>query len=361
MNDIRHLMIPPHRSIRDAMAVIDRGAKGIALVVDEDRRLIGTVTDGDIRRLILAGGSLDAPVSELLARKAASPYPQPITARADSPPAEWLRRMQEARIRQLPLLDTDGRVAALVTLDELLPAPALPVQAVIMAGGYGKRLRPITEELPKPMLPVGDRPLLERIIEQLRQAGVHRANITTHYLPEKITSYFGDGHDFGIELHYVTEDRPLGTAGALGLMEQPDEPLLVVNGDILTRVDFRAMLAFHREHGADLTVGVRQYELQVPYGVIECDGPRVRRLREKPSLGFLVNAGIYLLEPSVYRYIPSGQRFDMTDLIERLLAEERMVVSFPIVEYWMDIGQLEDYEKAQEEIRNWSSDTDSTD
>jgi len=354
-------MIPPHRSIRDAMAVIDRGAKGIALVVDEDRRLIGTVTDGDVRRLILAGGSLDAPVSELLARKAGSRYPQPITARADSPPAEWLRRMQEARIRQLPLLDADGRVTALVTLDELLPEPALPVQAVIMAGGYGKRLRPITEELPKPMLPLGDRPLLELIIEQLRQAGVHRANITTHYLSEKITSYFGDGHDFGIELNYVTEDRPLGTAGALGLMEQPDEPLLVVNGDILTRVDFRAMLTFHREHGADLTVGVRQYELQVPYGVIECDGPRVRRLREKPSLGFLVNAGIYLLEPSVYRYIPSGQRLDMTDLIERLLAEGRTVVSFPIVEYWVDIGQLEDYEKAQEDIRNWSPDTDSTD
>lgn len=361
MREVQQLLVQPSSSIREAMTVIDRGAKGIALVVSEDGRLIGTVTDGDVRRMILAGVSLDVPVGELLARKSTSRYPHPITARADSTPAEWLRRMQEARIRQLPLLDDAGRPVSLVTLDELLPEPTLPVQAVIMAGGYGKRLRPITEDLPKPMLPVGDRPLLELIIEQLRQAGIRRANVTTHYMPEKISDYFGDGRGFGIELHYVTEDRPLGTAGALGLLEAPDEPLLVVNGDILTRVDFRAMLAFHREHGADMTVGVRQYELQVPYGVIECEGPFVRGLREKPSLGFLVNAGIYLLEPSVHRYIPSGQRFDMTDLIARLLAEGRTVVSFPIVEYWVDIGQLEDYERAQEDIRTWSQQVRTTD
>lgn len=352
MTNLEQILVHPTHTIRMAMTAIDRGAKGIALVVDEERHLLGTVTDGDIRRAILAGDSLDTPVSELLARKADTAYPQPITARLTAPPEELLKTMRQYKIRQLPLLDEQGRVVDLVALEDLLPEETLPVQAVIMAGGFGKRLRPITEEVPKPMLPIGDRPLMELIIEQLRQAGIRRASVMTHYLAEKIISHFGDGSEFGIDISYVTEDRPLGTAGALGLMEPPQEPLLVINGDILTRVDFRAMLAYHREQGADLTVGVRQYDLQVPYGVVECQGPRVCGLREKPQLSFLVNAGIYLLEPTVHQYIPYSQRFDMTDLIEKLLAEGRTVVAFPIVEYWVDIGQLEDYEKAQEDVKS---------
>src|SRR5262249_4064052 len=153
----------------------------------------------------------------------------------------------------------------------------------------------------------------------------------------------GDGRAFDVEITYVEEDRPLGTAGGLKLMEGCKETLLVINGDVLTEVDFRSMLKYHREHGADVTIGVRQYETQVPYGVVDCDGPRVRRIQEKPVLNFLVNAGIYLLEPSVYRYIPSGHRFDMTDLIARLIEKGRHVVSFPIVEFWLDIGQRADY------------------
>ena len=339
-------------SIRQAIACIDQNGKGIVLITDEERRLLGTISDGDVRRAMLAGESLDTPVSELLARKAGSPYPEPVTAPVGTERAVLLQLMQEHVIRQVPLLDDDGRVVGLATLDELLPDQVLPMQAVIMAGGFGTRLRPLTEELPKPMLPVGDRPLMELIVEQLRQAGIRRVNISTHYMAESIIEHFGDGHDFGIELNYVTEDRPLGTAGALGLMQTPQEPVLVINGDILTRVDFRAMLAYHREHGADLTVAVRQYELQVPYGVMECEGPRVRQMHEKPLFRFLVNAGIYLLEPSVHRYIPNRQRFDMTDLIQRLLEDGRSVVSFPIIEYWLDIGRPVDYEQALEDLQN---------
>jgi len=346
------LLVSPDSSVREVMACIDRNAKGIALVVDEERYLIGTVTDGDIRGAILARINLDAPVSELLASKVNSSYPQPITAPLGTERSVLLQLMQEHVIRQVPLLYDNGHVVDLVTLDELLPDQVLPLQAVIMAGGLGIRLRPQTEELPKPMLPVGDRPLMELIVEQLRQAGIRRVNIATHYMSKKIVEHFGDGHNFGVELNYVTEERPLGTVGALGLMEVPNEPLLVINGDILTQVDFRAMLDYHREHGADLTVGVRKYDLQMPYGVIECEGPRVQQVREKPLLRFFVNAGIYLLEPSAHRYIPHGQRFDMTDLIQRLIEEGRSVVSFPIVEYWLDIGQPVDYEKAQEDRRN---------
>lgn len=346
------LCMAPDGPIRQAITCINQNAKGIVLVTDEERRLLGTISDGDVRRAVLAGESLDTPVSELLARKAGSPYPEPVTALAGTERAVLLRLMQERVVRQVPLLDGDKHVVDLVTLDELLPGPAVPLQAVIMAGGFGTRLYPLTEELPKPMLPVGDRPLMELIVEQLRQAGIRRVNVTTHYMAEKIVEHFGDGHDFGVELSYVAEDRPLGTAGALGLMQAPQEPLLVINGDILTQVDFRAMLVYHQEQKAELTVAVRKYDLNVPYGVVESDGAFVRGLVEKPVLSFFVNAGIYLLEPSVHQCIPNGQRFDMTDLIQRLLEEGRTVASFPVMEYWLDIGQPVDYERAQEDWRD---------
>jgi len=194
--------------------------------------------------------------------------------------------------------------------------------------------------------------LMERIIEQLSRAGIRQVNITTHYEGQQISDHFGDGQDFGVELNYINEDRPLGTVGALGLMKAPQEPVLVINGDILTQMNFRAMLAYHQKHKADLTVAVRKYDLKMPYGVIESDGAFVRELVEKPSLSFFVNGGIYLLEPSVLRYIPKGQHFDMTDLIQRLLKEERPVANFPIVEYWLDIGQPADYTQAQEDAQS---------
>jgi len=198
---------------------------------------------------------------------------------------------------------------------------------------------------------MGGRPLLERIIEQIRDAGIRRVSITTHFQPEKITSHFEDGRAFGVELGYINEDVPLGTAGALALLPTPTDPLLVVNGDILTTVNFSAMLEFHREHGADLTIGVRRYEVEVPYGVVEGDGPLVTRLSEKPTYRFLVNAGIYVLDPSVHERIPRGRRFDMTDLISLLLSGGGTVVNFPIVEYWLDVGQRADYLRAEEDLR----------
>ena len=350
--DVTDYIVYHDGSIRDAIVCINQGAKGIALVVNQARRLVGTITDGDIRRAMLDGVRLDAPIEQLFDKKTDELYSKPITARVGDSYEKIIQLMEEYVIRQVPLIDENDRVVDLVVIEDILPKESLPLNAVVMAGGYGTRLLPLTEELPKPMLPIGNRPLMEHIIEQLQQTGIQRVNITTHYLGNKIRNHFGDGRNFGVNINYVEEDKPLGTAGALGLMEKPDKPLLVINGDILTQVDFRAMLNYHRKHNSDLTVGVRQYAFDVPYGVIECDGPFVQRLKEKPKYNFLVNAGIYLLEPSVHPYIPSDQLYDMTDLIESLLADNRTVVSFPIVEYWLDVGQPVDYKKAQEDAEN---------
>lgn len=350
ISDLSALCLGAGSSIREAITYIDRNEKGIVLITNKDNRLLGTITDGDVRRAILAGESLDAPVSKLLVRRTSLPCAEPVTALLGTDGAALLKLMQERSVRQVPLLDEERRVVGLVTMDELLPDQVLPLHAVIMAGGLGTRLRPLTEEVPKPMLPVGKRPLMELIIKQLQQAGIRRVNVATHYQSEKIIEHFGDGRKFGVDLGYVTEDRPLGTAGALGLMDTPSEPLLVINGDILTRVDFRAMFTYHQEHEAALTVGVRKYDLDVPYGVIESDGVFVQALVEKPLLNFFVNAGIYLLEPSVHRYVPNNYHFDMTDLIQRLLDDGQPVVSFPVLEYWLDIGHHGDYAQAQEDM-----------
>lgn len=345
--ELQSLFISSDDSIRTAMKCVDRGSCGIALVVDQERRLLGTITDGDVRRAILAGKNLELRVSELLVRKISTQYPKPVTASPGTDRKTLIVLMHEHVLRQIPIVDNDGRIVDLVMLDDLIPTQDLPLQAVIMAGGMGTRLRPLTEDLPKPMLPVGGKPLMELVIEQLRQVGIRRVNVTTHYKPEKISDHFGDGSAYGVELNYVNEDKPLGTGGALGLMDAPTGPMLVINGDIMTHVDFRAMLAYHQEHHADMTVAVRQYDIKVPYGVIECEGSRVCTLKEKPQLHFLVNAGIYLLEPNVYEFIPNGEHFNMTDLIQRLLDSNHTVVSFPVIEYWLDIGQLADYEQAQ--------------
>ena len=344
---VEPLLLTTDATVREAMACIDRNRVGVALVVEPGRKLLGTITDGDIRRAMLADLDLETPVTELLARQRElhEPRPMPLTAPVGTDPSELAALMRRYEVRQIPLVDDEGRVRdiALIEPDE----PGL--RAVVMAGGFGTRLGELTGETPKPMLPVGDRPLLERIIEQLRDAGIHRVNLTTHYRADAIASHFGDGQEFGVEIAYVTEEQPLGTAGALGLVEA-DGPILVMNGDILTRVDLRAMHRFHDEHAADMTVAVQPYEVTVPYGIVELEEARVSGIAEKPLLRGFVNAGIYLLNPDVCALVPAGEPLEMPQLIERVVGEGRRVVGFPLREYWLDIGRLTDYEQALADV-----------
>jgi dTDP-glucose pyrophosphorylase len=352
MNEsIKQLFVSVTCTLHDCIVILDATGKGIVLVTGDDRHLLGTVTDGDIRRAILGGINLESPVQILLDERAGTAYAAPLTAPIGTPEVELLHLMTTLTVRHIPLVDEARRVVDVAMLGDLVKEYELPMRAVVMAGGFGTRLRPLTEDLPKPMLPVGSRPLLELIVEQLQQAGIRQVNVATHYKSEMISEHFKDGRDFGVDIRYVKEDQPLGTAGALGLLEDSDEPLLVINGDILTRVDFRAMLDFHREHKAELTLAVKQHEFRVPYGVVETDGAAVvTGITEKPIIRHFINAGIYLLNPAVCRLIPNGQAYDIPDLISQLLSEGRTVVSFPVREYWLDIGKTAHYDQAQADV-----------
>jgi dTDP-glucose pyrophosphorylase/CBS domain-containing protein len=342
---LRAVIIAPEASISEAMAQLDKAGTGVLLICDKVRHLIGLLTDGDFRRAILQR----KPLSEPCAIIASS---HPITAPLSVSSSEALRLMKEHDISQLPVVDSEGRVQKLILSKDILPNRELALSAVVMAGGFGTRLLPLTEKVPKPMLPVGGRPLLELTIAQLRRAGIKNVNVTTHHLPETISDYFGTGEMFGVRLNYLQEEHPLGTAGGIKLLKQFDDTMLVINGDVLTGVPFGAMLDYHRSYHADLTIGVRKYEVQVPFGVVECEDVHVKGLEEKPSLSFFINAGTYLIEPVVRDFIPGGQPFDMTELISKLIDAGRTVVSFPIMEYWLDMGRHEDYAKAQEDVQN---------
>jgi len=350
-DDICSVCIPQDATIRDAMASIDEHRAKIALVVDGDRRLVDTITDGDIRRAILAGLGPDDPVSLLRPRKDGSVAASPVTAPVGSGRAELERLMNRHVIDQVPLLDERGRVVGLVTRDALARRDPVAVRAVIMAGGAGTRLRPLTYKIPKPMLPVGNRPLLEVIVSRLREAGVREVVVTTRYKASMILDHFGDGSRFGVDMSYIWELEPGGTAGSLAMLEPSDKAVLVTNGDVLTRIDYRAALEFHRENRADMTVTVRQHEVTVPYGVVDTDGVNIRGIAEKPVIRHFINAGVYLLEPHVTELVPRDRVFHMTDLIEAVIGHGGTVVGFPVRENWIDIGQMADYEAAQEAYR----------
>ncbi len=351
MKNVEKLFVYSNNSIYEALATIQDGSVEITLVVDEERHLIGTITDGDIRRAILRGTDMGDRVDTLLEGRP-HPHQKPTVALVGTPTDVILQIMREKVIQHVPLLDDEGRVVELVWMSELIEDVELPPSAIIMAGGFGSRLLPLTKKLPKPMLPVGGKPLLEHIIEQLREAGIERVNLTTHYKKEVIADYFGDGQEFGLEIRYLEEDQPLGTAGALSLLEAQDEPLLVINGDILSQIDFRAMLGFHKDHKADMTVAVRQYNFDIPFGVIEVDGVNINSISEKPTMSHFINAGIYLLNPEICRFIQKNQPYHMTDLIDRAITEGQKVICFPVYEDWRDVGRPEDYELAQSDAEN---------
>jgi len=348
LDELQAYCVGPGESLLGAVRCIDKNGAGVAVVVDPNFVLLGTISDGDIRRALLANISMDEPVSLILERKRTnSPYPKPVTARLSTEARELIRLMREREVSRIPLLDENGVLRDIAFFERLAPQSDLELEAMIMAGGYGTRLRPLTDYTPKPMLPVQGRPLLEHIVLQLRDLGIRKIYITTHYLAQQIVDHFGDGVSFDLSIDYVHEDTPMGTGGAVGMLPPLTKPLLLINGDILTQTNFLAMYAFHKEHNADMTVAVRHFSMNVPYGVVDCQDNSVCSLREKPIYQFLINAGMYILSPSVNTFIPHGQPFNITDLLQKLIYNQSCVASFLVYEYWLDIGHHEDYKLAQ--------------
>jgi dTDP-glucose pyrophosphorylase len=329
-------------TIRDALLALDRGAGGVVLAVDDDGRLVGIATDGDLRRALLVGASLGDPVAPVLNEK----Y---VAVGASQGRAEALDLMRARHIDAIPVLDDDGRPIALHLLHAFLEPMSRPNWAVVMAGGKGTRLRPLTDSVPKPMLRVAGRPILERIVLHLVGFGVKRIFLSVGYLADVIEDHFGNGSALGTSIEYLREAEPLGTAGALGLLpEPPTEPMLVLNGDLVTSVDVHAMLAFHAGEGFAATVGTRRYLHTVPFGCIDRDGNRVIGIEEKPTLQREVNTGIYVLEPWVTGLVAPGQRAMMPDVLARVLERGATVGAFEIEDDWVDVGQREQLTRARE-------------
>ena len=347
---VSDICVSPDHSLREVMACIDRNRLGIAMVVDEDRRLLGTVTDGDVRRAVLAGKDLGCMVHELLEGKLGTHHARPVTAPVGTDHVLLQQLMRHNVIRHLPILDDAGRVLELVVDDGPTSNADKPC-AFIMAGGEGMRLRPLTENVPKPMLKVGKQPLLEIVLRSLCEAGFVRVFLNVRYLGHVIEDYFGDGSRLNLELHYLREPDPLGTAGGLASAPidlRPTSPFLVVNGDILTKVDFRVFREYHISADYELTLCARRYETQIPYGYPVLSGDVVTGFEEKPTLAHLVNSGVYCLNADLIEEIPVGQHFNMPDLIQKLCREKRRVGVFPVREPFHEIGRVESYEKAHD-------------
>jgi dTDP-glucose pyrophosphorylase len=345
MKPCETVLVSPETTLEAAIAAMDRAGLRIAVVADADRRLLGTLTDGDVRRALLRREPLTNPV-----RTAMCATPQ--CARQGWTRERVLNVMERHRLLQLPVVDAEGRVVGLETLHDLLDQRLLNNAVFLMAGGFGRRLHPLTKDRPKPLLKVGEKPILEQILERFISEGFHRFFISTHYLSDMLREHFGDGDRWGVSIRYTQEATPLGTAGALGLLphEEINEPLLMVNGDLLTTLNHRDLLAFHNDHGGLATMCVREFEYQVPYGVVQSEGHLVRSVVEKPVQRFFVNAGMYVLSPELVRRVQPHSALDMPLLLERCIAAGEQVSMFPLHEYWLDIGRIEDFHRAQADI-----------
>lgn len=343
MQSIENIKVNPKATIKEALEIIDKGAIRIALVVNETGEFLGTLSDGDIRRGLLRNYSLKDSIEELYFRN-------PVTSLNTDSKDKIIQKAIKNQVYQIPIIDEKSKLVDIVNLATLLKNTNKRNRVILMAGGLGTRLRPLTEDTPKPMLKVGNKPILETIIKNFASHGFVNITISINYKGEIIKDYFKDGSEFGVDIEYIEENTRLGTAGALSLLSNiPNEPFFVMNADLLTDVNFSHLLDFHTFANANATMCVREYDYQIPYGVVETNEDCIVNIEEKPIKKFFVNAGIYVLSPNVFEFIPKNEFFDMPSLFNILIGKNKKILSFPIHEYWLDIGRMSDFEQAQNE------------
>ncbi|MDY0133125.1 MAG: nucleotidyltransferase family protein [Desulforegulaceae bacterium] len=340
MADWKKVAVKPDDSIKKVVDIIDKSALQIALVTDNNGRLLGTVTDGDIRRGLLKGIGLDGKIKEV-----ANKNPHTATSKMNEFAVKSL--MKRFGIKQIPIVGKDLEIIDLIVSKEFLGQNLKENPVVIMAGGLGTRLRPLTNDCPKPLLKIGGKPILEIILDNFISEGFESFYFSINYKGQMIKDYFEDGSNWGVSINYIEEDKKLGTAGSLSLLNETfDNPMIVMNGDLLTKVNFSQLLDFHKENNHTATMCVRNYEMQIPYGVVNIDGSTLNSIEEKPVHKFFVNAGIYVLNHDVKDIIPENDYYDMTDLFREIVGKKMKTGVFPIKEYWVDIGRLQDFETA---------------
>ncbi len=343
MKDIEKIKISATSTIEKALSIIDSGAVKIALVVNNDNKLLGTLSDGDIRRGLLRKKTLNDTIEDLY-------FKDPIVANVGDSREEILHLCSMNRVSQIPILDDDKYIVDLFVLDEELSKKQYENTVVLMVGGLGTRLRPLTENTPKPMLEVGGKPILQTIVEGFSKYGFSNFIMCLGYKSNVIQDYFQDGKEFGVNIEYVVEDKRMGTAGALTLLQHKiDKPFFVMNGDILTSINYEQLLDFHKSNHSKATMCVREYDIEVPYGVVSLNNENITSIEEKPIHSFFVNTGIYLLELECIDLIPKNEFYDMPSLFEKLLDLKEKTISFPLKEYWLDVGHISEYEKANRE------------
>lgn len=342
--ELKNFIITTSSTIKDALKVIDQGAIRIAIVVDSNMHVLGTLNDGDIRRALLHDYTLDSPIESIYKRS-------PIVCSINDSKELIIQTAIKNKVYQIPIIDTSNRLIDIEDLATLLQNTSRKNKVILMAGGLGTRLRPLTNDTPKPLLKVGNQPILETIIKNFASYGFKDITISVNYKSSMIKEYFKDGSKFDVNIDYLEEDERMGTAGALSLLKnKPNEPFFVMNGDLLTNVNFSQLLDFHVYGSSTASMCVREYDFQVPYGVIDVDkNSNIKSIIEKPVHKFFVNAGIYVLSPEVLDHIPSNEFYDMPTLFEKLIEHNKKTLSFPIHEYWLDIGRIEEFERANKE------------
>lgn len=335
-----------NESIREALKRLDLlGADAILFVIDENNKLIGSLTDGDLRRGFIKGLGFEDSILKFI-------QPNPAFIREHDYVVDVLEQYKKKNFKIVPVLNDKHQIVDIINFRTR--TTLIPADAVLMAGGEGKRLRPLTEKIPKPLLKVGDKPIIEYNIDRLATVGIKNINLSINYLGEQLETYFGNGSNKNLNIKYVREDKPLGTVGSILLVKNFEhDDILVMNSDLLTNIDFADFYKTYKAADADMAVAATAYNVDVPYAVLETnDNQQVKSLKEKPRYTYYSNAGIYLLKKKLLDMIPKNEFFDITDLMDKVLAMDLKLITYQINGYWLDIGKHEDYKKAQEDIKH---------
>ena len=340
MKKLKKISIQSNTKISEALKNINANEIKFVMVVDKHQKLLGTVTDGDIRRAVLKNIDLNSPVSLIMNSNA-------ITANVSTSREKLINLMKIKSIQQLPLLDEKKCVVDLLTFQDLISPNLNNNPVIIMAGGLGKRLRPLTKNVPKPMLLIGNKPILQRIFELLIDQGFHKFYFSVNFKSKLIENYFGDGSRWGVNIKYITEDSKMGTAGSLSLLKENFlDNILVLNADLFTDINFVKLLNFHKRIKSDATMVVNEKEFEIPYGVLTLKDNKILSIAEKPKTKFYINAGIYVLSPSIIPKIPK-KFFDMTSFFEKIITQKLNVNAYVSDELWIDIGSIKEFKKTQ--------------